>query len=196
MQPVERADGGTALVEVFVPAEQLRAGVTRTWLVLGGLGVVLLLLALARRRPAGPLADPAGHRPRRDRAPAGQRRPRRPGRPRPGRRRCGRSATAVNQLAGRIGELLAAEREGAADLAHRLRTPLTALRLDVEALPAGDRERLLDDVDALSRGIDEVISEARRSVREGLGAGCDAVAVVARPGALLVGAGRGGGPAR
>ena len=44
---------------------------------------------------------------------------------------------AVNRLAGRIGELLAAEREAAANLAHRLRTPLTALRLDAEALPAG-----------------------------------------------------------
>nr|WP_275585749.1 sensor histidine kinase [Geodermatophilus sabuli] len=88
--------------------------------------------------------------------------------------------TALNRLAGRIGELLTAERESAADLAHRLRTPLTALRLDAEALPAAaDRERLLDDVDALSRGVDEVISEARRTVREGLGAGCDAVAVLA-----------------
>ena len=82
--------------------------------------------------------------------------------------------TAVNQLAGRIGELLAAEREGAADLAHRLRTPLTALRLDVEGLPPAERDRLLDDVDALSRGIDEVIHEARRPVREGVGAECDA----------------------
>jgi signal transduction histidine kinase len=34
-------------------------------------------------------------------------------------------------------------------------------------------------VDALSRGIDDVITEARRTVREGLGTGCDAVAVVA-----------------
>ncbi|UOY04085.1 ATP-binding protein [Blastococcus sp. PRF04-17] len=85
-------------------------------------------------------------------------------------------ATAVNRLADRIGELLVAERGAAADLAHRLRT---ALRLDVEALPEVDRERLLDDVDAVSRGIDEVISEARRPVREGLGEGSDAVAVVA-----------------
>jgi signal transduction histidine kinase len=88
-------------------------------------------------------------------------------------------AAAVNHLAGRIGELLAAEREAAADLAHRLRTPLTALRLNVEALPQDDRVRLLEDVDAVSKGIDEVISEARRTVREGLGAGCDAAAVVA-----------------
>jgi signal transduction histidine kinase len=78
----------------------------------------------------------------------------------------------------RIGELLTAEREGAADLAHRLRTPLTALRLNVESLPPADRDRLRDDVDAVIRGVDEVISEARRTVREGLGAGCDATAVV------------------
>jgi signal transduction histidine kinase len=87
-------------------------------------------------------------------------------------------ATAVNRLAGRIDELLAAERESAADLAHRLRTPLTALRLDVEGLPDADRARLLADVDAVGQGIDEVISEARRPIREGLGAGCDATTVV------------------
>jgi signal transduction histidine kinase len=87
--------------------------------------------------------------------------------------------TAVNRLAGRIGELLAAERESAADLAHRLRTPLTALRLDADSLPPADRNRILDDVDALGRAVDEVISEARRPVREGLRASTDAVAVVA-----------------
>ncbi len=83
-------------------------------------------------------------------------------------------------MAGRIGELLTAERENAADLAHRLRTPLTALRLDVDALPDRARpDRLVDDVDELSRTVDAVISDARRPVREGLQAQCDAVAVVA-----------------
>jgi signal transduction histidine kinase len=176
VQPVRRVDG-TAVIEVFVPAAQLHAGVTRTWLVLGGLGVVLLLLALgvadllarsltrpvtdlaatAHRLGSGDLsarATPAGPPEVRD------------------------VATAVNRLAGRIDELLAAERESAADLAHRLRTPLTALRLDVEGLPDADRARLLADVDAVGQGIDEVISEARRPIREGLGAGCDATAVV------------------
>jgi signal transduction histidine kinase len=176
LQPVDRA-GGTALIEVFVPAEQLRAGVTRTWLVLGGLGVVLLLLALlvadrlarSMTRPVTELADTAHRLGTGDLAarvrPAGPAEVREVG-------------SAVNQLAGRIGELLAAERESAADLAHRLRTPLTALRLDVEALAPPDRERLLDAVDALGRGIDEVIHESRRTVREGVGAGSDAVAVV------------------
>jgi signal transduction histidine kinase len=176
LQPVRR-DGATALIEVFVPAELLRAGVARTWLVLGGLGVVLLLLALlvadrlarSLTRPVTELATTAHRLGSGDLTarvtPAGPAEVREVG-------------TAVNQLAGRIGELLAAEREGAADLAHRLRTPLTALRLDVDALPAADRDRLMDDVDALSRGIDEVIHEARRPVREGVGVGCDAAAVV------------------
>ena len=41
---------------------------------------------------------------------------------------------AVNELADRIKALLASARLAAADLGHRLRTPLTALRLDVEAM--------------------------------------------------------------
>jgi signal transduction histidine kinase len=176
VQPVRRVDG-TAVIEVFVPADQLRAGVTRTWLVLAGLGLVLLLLALlvadrlarSLTRPVTDLAATAhrlstGDLSARTTA-AGPAEVREVG-------------AAVNRLADRIGELLAAEREAAADLAHRLRTPLTGLRLDVESLPPADREQLLADVDALSRGIDEVISEARRTVREGLGPGCDAAVVV------------------
>jgi signal transduction histidine kinase len=177
LQPVQRADGD-AVIDVFVPAEVLRAGVTRTWLVLAGLGVVLLLLALAvadrlarsLTRPVTDLAGTANRLGTGDLAaratPAGPPEVR-------------EVATAVNRLAGRIGELLTAEREAAADLAHRLRTPLTALRLDAESLSGPDRDRLLADVDAVSRGVDEVIDEARRPVREGLGEGCDATAVVA-----------------
>jgi len=41
---------------------------------------------------------------------------------------------ALNRLADRIDELIAEERETVADLSHRLRTPLTTLRLDAEAL--------------------------------------------------------------
>jgi signal transduction histidine kinase len=176
VQPVHRADGD-AVIDVFVPATVLRAGVTRTWLVLAGLGVILLLLALvvadrlarSLTRPVTDLAATANRLEGGDltarATPAGPREVREVG-------------TAVNRLAGRIGELLTAERESAADLAHRLRTPLTALRLDAEALSGPDRDRLLADVDAVSRGVDEVINEARRPVREGLGEGCDATGVV------------------
>jgi signal transduction histidine kinase len=178
VQPVAR-DGGTAVVTVRVPDAVLRAGVLRTWLVLGGLGVVLFTLALlvadrlarSLTRPVSELAATADRLGRGELDarvdPAGPDDIRAVG-------------TAVNRLAGRIGELLVAERENAADLAHRLRTPLTALRLDVDALPAGPgRDRLVDDVDELSRTVDAVISDARRPVREGLQAQCDAVAVVA-----------------
>ena len=104
-------------------------------------------------------------------------------------------AAALNRLAGRIDELLAAERESAADLSHRLRTPLTALRLDAEALPdPATATGCWPTSTRSSRGIDEVIAEARRPVREGLGAGCDAAAVVADRVRVLVGAGRGRGP--
>ena len=176
IQPVRRADG-TVVIEAFVPTEQLHAGVTRTWLVLAGLGGVLFVLALlvadrsarSLTRPVTDLAATASRLGAGDLSarvrPAGPVEVRNVG-------------LAVNRLAGRIGELLAEEREAAADLAHRLRTPLTALRLDAEGLPPGERARLLDDVDALDRSVDAVIAEARRPVREGLGAGCDAVAVV------------------
>jgi signal transduction histidine kinase len=176
VQPVRRTDG-TAVIEVLVPESLLREGVTRTWLVLGGLGVVLLLLALvvadllarSMTRPVTELAATA------HRLGSGDLDARvTPGGPEEVRE----VGVAVNRLAGRIGELLVAEREAAADLAHRLRTPLTALRLDAESLPIADRDRILDDVDALNRTVDAVIAEARRTVREGLGASSDAVAVV------------------
>ena len=134
-QPVRRSDG-TAVIEVFVPTEQLRSGVTRTWLVLAGLGLTLLVLALlvadrlarSLTRPVTDLAATAHRLASGDLSarttPAGP----------PEVREVG---TAVNSLAGRIGELLTEEREAAADLAHRLRTPLTALRLDAESLPRG-----------------------------------------------------------
>jgi signal transduction histidine kinase len=86
---------------------------------------------------------------------------------------------ALNRLGGRIEDLLRAERESVADLSHRLRTPVTALRLDADELRDPDeRERLARDVAELSRTVDQLISEARRPVREGVTASCDAVAVV------------------
>ena len=63
--------------------------------------------------------------------------------------------------------LVAAERENVADLGHRLRTPVTALRLDTDLVedPAV-ADRLREHVDALQRGIDEVVREARRPVTD------------------------------
>lgn len=75
----------------------------------------------------------------------------------------GDAARALNRLADRIDELRSAERERVADLSHRIRTPLTALRLDAEA--AGDPD-LSADLDRLEAAVTEVIREAQRPLHD------------------------------
>jgi signal transduction histidine kinase len=85
----------------------------------------------------------------------------------------------LNLLAARIGDLLEAEREMVADLSHRLRTPLTALRIDAESMGGPhDQARLAADLDAVERTIDAIIREARRPASHPAAAACDAVEVV------------------
>lgn len=173
------APGGTVVIRAYVSPDQLYSGVARTWLILGLLGAALLALSLlVAARLARTVAAPlerlvqVTHR-----LAAGDMAARAPLTGPPEVREV---ATAVNLLAGRVGELLAAEREEVADLSHRLRTPLTAVQLAVEALPpSGERDRLAEATVSLQRTVDLVITEARRPVREGVGAGCDAAAVVA-----------------
>jgi signal transduction histidine kinase len=87
-------------------------------------------------------------------------------------------AGALNTLAGRISELLREERETVADLSHRVRTPLTALGLDAEALrQPEDAARIGAGVDAVQRAVSSVIDAARRRATDA--AECDAAAVVA-----------------
>ena len=88
------------------------------------------------------------------------------------------AGTALNRLASRVVELLGLEREEVADLAHRLRTPVAALRLDADSLPEADStDRLRADVDRLDRMVDEVIREARRPLREDIPSSADLCAV-------------------
>jgi signal transduction histidine kinase len=175
---VPGASGGTAVIRTFVPDSQLHPGVTRTWLLLAcaGLGVLAVSVAIADRlarslvRPLTRVARAA------DRLAAGDLSARAELAGPPEVRRVG---AGLNGLARRIGELLAYERETMADVSHRLRTPMTALRIDAESLRDHfERARMLVDVDALEGTVDEVIVAARRPVRTGL-VTCDAVAVVA-----------------
>ncbi len=79
-------------------------------------------------------------------------------------------ARALNGLAERTVELLAAERAAVADLSHRLRTPVTALRLDVDAVRDEElADRLREHIGALQRTVDAIVKEARRPVRTDLG---------------------------
>jgi signal transduction histidine kinase len=154
------------------------SGVLRSWLVLLALGLLLLAgaLVLADRlgrsfvqpiRALAAYAQQLGDRRRPD--------PVTPSGPAEVRELSG----ALNRLVGRVEVLLERERAGVADISHRLRTPITTLRLRVESLPAGeDRDRLGTDLDQLEEMVDHVVREARRSEREGLAPATDGVAVL------------------
>src|SRR6516162_10176711 len=154
---VQGLPGGTAVIRTFVPDAELHHGVTRAWLLLGFVGLGLLVLSVAvadqlARSLVRPLRAVAGAS---DRLATGDLSVRAELTGPPEVRRAG---AGLNRLAVRIGELLAHERETVADLSHRLRTPLTALRIDAESLRNhAEREQLLDDLDALERTVDEII---------------------------------------
>jgi signal transduction histidine kinase len=176
---VEGLPAGAAVIRTFVPGSQLRRGVARAWLLLGCVGFGLLALSVAvadqlARSLVRPLAEVAGVS---DRLAAGDLSARATLAGPPEVRRVG---AGLNHLAARIGELLAHERETVADLSHRLRTPLTALRIDAESLhDAAGLAQLLDDVSVLERTVSKIIHDARRPVGTGDEAMCEAGMVVA-----------------
>jgi signal transduction histidine kinase len=182
--PVQGLPQGTAVVRAHVADPELHRDVNRTWALLAALGLALFgfgLLVADRlgRRLVGSVtalagaADRLGRGDLSTRVAADQR-------TRSGGRELARVGAALDRLAERITELLAAEREEVADLAHRLRTPVTALRLDVESVrDPEEQSRLAADVDALGRAVDEVIRTARRPVREGVRAAADLAEVAA-----------------
>jgi signal transduction histidine kinase len=176
---VQGLPAGTAVIRTFVPNSELRQGVTRAWLLLGGLGLGLLALSvvvadqLARSlvRPIVALADAA------DLLATGDLTARATVAGPPEVRR---AAAGLNRLAARIGDLLAHERETVADLSHQLRTPLTALRIDAESLrDPGEMAQLSADVEAVERTVNEVIREARRPSADSAWVMCDASLVIA-----------------
>jgi signal transduction histidine kinase len=89
------------------------------------------------------------------------------------------AAGAFNVMAERLTRMIAAERIMAADLPHRLRTPLTALRMNAAALGPGraeDETRLA--VAQMEHEVDKIIREARRPA-PGEPSSCDAAEVLA-----------------
>ncbi|MGH8877954.1 MAG: sensor histidine kinase [Stackebrandtia sp.] len=171
-------DDRVAVIEVYIPDALLTRGVTKAWLILGGIAVLLVAISVVMadrlgakvvrasrsladvtaRFGAGDLSvrvDPAGPEELAD------------------------AGLAFNMMADKVVRLVDGERELAADLSHRLRTPLTALRLDAESLgPGADARRMQAAVDALETEIDAVIAGARRSVTDRSSQRCDVAEVV------------------
>ncbi|MFJ5553602.1 ATP-binding protein [Streptomyces sp. NPDC093225] len=185
LQPTALGSGGIAIVEIYVPEGEVSNGVGTAWLVLAGVGLALVVgsVAVADRlgvrmvQPAQRLADAAQQ--------LGE------GRlgtrvPEEGPAELRSAAVAFNSMADQVVGLLANERELAADLSHRLRTPLTVLRLNAASLgegPAADQTR--SAVEQLEREVDTIIRTAREQRPQtgpvgvaGAGAGCDASEVI------------------
>ncbi|GAA1338488.1 HAMP domain-containing sensor histidine kinase [Saccharothrix algeriensis] len=178
VQPVLLDRGRVAVVEAFVVEAELSRGVVPAWLALSGVAVSLVLASvlvadrLGARvvRAAGSLAEGARRMEEGDLAarvtPSGP-------------PELADAGGAFNRMADRIGQLVAAEREFLADLSHRLRTPLTALRLDSETLGADPgANRVRQAVHALEREVNELIRAARRELDDPAGGRCDAAQVV------------------
>ncbi|MGW2256847.1 ATP-binding protein [Streptomyces sp. NPDC001780] len=182
LQPTALGSGRIAVVEMFVPENEVTNGVTTAWLVLAGVGVALVVgsVAVADRlgvRMVEPAQRLAGAAHALGEGKLGARVPEE------GPAELRSAAVAFNSMADQVVQLLANERELAADLSHRLRTPLTVLRLNAASLgdgPAAEQTRAA--VEQLEREVDTIIRTAReakpQTAAPGPGAGCDVSEVV------------------
>ncbi|MEU6808275.1 HAMP domain-containing sensor histidine kinase [Streptomyces sp. NPDC046831] len=182
LQPVALSSGAIAIVEVYVPEAEVSNGVGTAWAVLAAVGAALVVgsVAVADRlgvrmvQPAQRLVEGAQEL---GEGKLGARVPEE------GPNELRLAAVAFNSMADQVVQLLANERELAADLSHRLRTPLTVLRLNAASLgegPAAEQTRAA--VAQLEREVDTIIRTAReakpQTAAAGPGAGCDAAEVV------------------
>ncbi|MFI8965503.1 sensor histidine kinase [Streptomyces sp. NPDC053493] len=182
LQPTALSSGQVAVVELFVPEGEVSNGVATAWLVLAAVGIALIVgsvavadrLGLRMVQPAQRLARAAhdlgegklGARVREEGPPELK-----------------SAAVAFNSMADQVVRLLANERELAADLSHRLRTPLTVLRLNAASLGSGPAaEQTRAAVEQLEREVDTIIRTAREAKPQtgatAVVAGCDASEVV------------------
>ncbi|MFV2100696.1 ATP-binding protein [Micromonospora sp. LOL_024] len=183
-----------AVVEVFVPDAALDAGARNRWLLLAGVAVALVGAAMlvvdriaaraveaTRNLVTAALAVGDGDLGVRV-APSGP-------------REVAAAGQAFNRMAERLVAARTEERELVADLSHRLRTPLTVLRLDAEALESDDTSvgsfsqaeldhrrgirRIRQAIVTLEGEIDVLIKTTRKTVAtEALPAMCDVSEVV------------------
>jgi signal transduction histidine kinase len=179
LQAVAVRDGRVAVIEVFVPTADLHRGVHTAWVALSAVGLALVggSVVVADRlgariiRAVRDLAvatrsfgqDDLAVRVRPD-----------------GPSELAEVGRSFNAMADRMVSLLRAERELAANLSHRLRTPLTALRLELEMCgdwPGMDRVR--ETATIMSDEVDGIIRTALEPLSARTGARCDLTDVLA-----------------
>jgi signal transduction histidine kinase len=154
-QPVALGGGRLAVIEAFVPGADLTRGVALSWAVMAAVAVALVAVSVL-------LADRLTARSEVSGPPE-----------------LTAAAAAFNAMAERLSRMITAERVMAADLPHRLRTPLTALRMNAGALGPGraeDETRLA--VTQMEQEVDKIIRAARRPAL-GEPSSCDAAEVLA-----------------
>ena len=161
--PVTFADlDDPIVVAAFISNDELREGVLTSWLILVALGLIVVVgavpladrFALSLVRPVKNLSEAAHRWARGDLtarvSPSGP-------------PEIVESGRAFNSLAERLAELLAAERERVADLSHRLRTPLAALRLQAESTKdPNHRNALIADIANLEGEVTALIEDLRK----------------------------------
>ncbi len=199
LKPVD-VGGATVVVEVFVPDAELSRGVQRAWYTLGGVAAALVLASLIfgdrlatkvvrSMRALARAATGVGDGRLEVRVRLG------------GPREVAEAGKAFNRMADKLVADRIAERELVADLSHRLRTPLTVLRLDAETLDTavadieaaarlkagsplstGEQDkirttmRIRHAITTLEREIDELIRTTREAARSATATGSAAAA--------------------
>lgn len=175
---VASRDGQLSAVRVLVTNDDLQAGQLRAWIALGLVAATLIgLSVLVADRLARTIVKPTqalGAAARRLGTGDLQTRVEPDGPT-----ELVELAVVFNELGERISTMLDNERELIAELSHRLRTPLTVLAMRIaqfEGSAVG--AELTADVEQLTKAINDLIEEARRSSPEKGNAACDIVQTV------------------
>ncbi|MCM2430438.1 sensor histidine kinase [Streptomyces sp. RKAG337] len=183
LQPVVLGPGRVAVIEEFVPSDRLNRGVAASWGAIALLAVALVAgSTLVADRLAARVVRSSHNLSRATHAlgrgdlnvrvdPMGP-------------PELYEAGLAFNAMADRMLELLAVERELVADLSHRLRTPLTALRLTADRMgPTADAERIAAAIHHLDAELHSIITAARTPLAVGpMGWGLRPLSGAAAPG--------------
>ena len=154
--------GGATVLRATEPAAGLERSIRNAWLALGGVGLAVLALAAGvaiwqGRRLARPFERLAGDARRLGEGDFSVR-PERSGLP-----EADAIAEALDTTADRLGRAVQRARAFTADASHQLRTPLTALRLQLEGLATAGADpgavaAALEEADRLEATIDELVA--------------------------------------